>query len=234
MTVFHWWWCFSDSHLGWSSSRELPFRCHEQVSAFSLIHRCGKDALVWHLLPEAHKETRGEWALERRVQQSHWKSVMVRGGHWPDGTDYRQLLFNTETSWPFLKNSPLYTCMSRAFWMKSPNCEMHDDSWLCKSAYLADILAHVDSAHSSWKGALSWHQYSTCGTGRGACAHWRSLFLFQMTRWWTHLKMPLEAFWMWRRHTWKTCSKSFMSAVPHSKGVVSGTENNLSSPPGCG
>ena len=173
MTIFHWWWCFSDSHLGRSSSRELPFRCHEQISAFSLIHWCGKQALVWRLLPEADREARQAWALERRVQLSRWarlSSGVARGGHWPDGADCRQLLSRTETSRPFLKNFPLYTCISRAFWMKSPNCENHDYSQLCKLACLADILAPVDNARSSWEGGLSWHQYSTRGTGEAPVA----------------------------------------------------------------
>ena len=107
---------------------------------------------------------------ERRVQLSCWKSGVARGGHWPDGADCRQLLSHTETSRPFLKNSPPYTCISRAFWMKSPNCENHDYGQLCKLAYLADILAHADNARSSWEGGLSRHQYSTCGTGEAPVA----------------------------------------------------------------
>lgn len=44
---------------------------------------------------------------------------------------------------------------------------MHDYSRLCKLAYLADILAHLNNLHSSREGSLSWHQYSMCGTSEG-------------------------------------------------------------------
>lgn len=170
MTIFHWWWCFSDSHLGQSSSRELLFRCHEQVSAFSLIHRCGKEALVWRLLPEADREARQEWALRGEC------SSAAESQAW-QGEATGQMVLTADSSslilrllGLFLKIPPLYTCISRAFWMKSPNCENHDYGQLCKLAYLADILAHADNARSSWEGGLSRHQYSTCGTGEAPVA----------------------------------------------------------------
>lgn len=142
MTIFHWWWCFSDSHLGWSSGEELPLDTYEQVSAFSLIHRCGKDAPgvtppPWS--PQGDPEGVGTGG---RVQQSHWKSVMVRGGHWPDGTDYRQLLFNLRRLLGLFLKIPhsIHVCQELSGWnLQTARCMM--TAGFTKSAYLADILA---------------------------------------------------------------------------------------------
>lgn len=43
---------------------------------------------------------------------------------------------------------------------------MHDYSRLCKLAYDADILAHLNKLHWSWEGGLSCHRYSTLRTTR--------------------------------------------------------------------
>lgn len=67
-----------------------------------------------------------------------------------------------------LKKSSLYLCF-KSFLdeiSKLWDC-MHDYSQLCKLAYLADILAHLNNLHSSREGSLSWHQYSMCRTSGG-------------------------------------------------------------------
>lgn len=113
--------------------------------------------MLWtqHHHPEAHtgKPRINLWT-EEKSQQTVELSVMVRGRR--TSSDQRQALFNKDASWPLLEKSSFYLCF-KSFLdeiSKLGDC-MHDYSRLCKLAYLADILAHLNNLHSSREGSLS-------------------------------------------------------------------------------
>lgn len=156
-------WCFGDCHL-------FPFSCPVQVSAISLTAQL-QNGCSGHTPPpgstRAGKPLMG-WGLERRAHQSCW--TVTHGKTRP--LEGHSLTADSSLILPLfgfcLRKSSLYLCFKNFLdeFSKLWDC-MHDYSQLCKLAYLADMLAHLNNLHSSPGGGFSWHQCSTCRTREG-------------------------------------------------------------------
>lgn len=225
-------WCFGDCHL-------FPFSCPVQVSAISLTAQL-QNGCSGHTPPpgstRAGKPLMG-WGLERRAHQSCWtvthgKTRPLARHSLTADSSLILLLFGF-----CLRKSSLYLCFKNFLdeFSKLWDC-MHDYSQLCKLAYLADMLAHLNNLHSSRGGGLSWHVFHVqdqrrwwLEACRGAPATGGRAGFLSWFRWPGH-ELIWRTCWKYFEHYEETVLKDLIEVLmsfPTTMGVVSGQRTDF-------